>query len=360
MIQQFDTTIGECFYIGNESVSCILCVHCGQIELLHFGAPLLPEDAEALTLPEGLGWGCSVLYKQADSSVCLDTRALAWSESGLGDYRETPVILSQNGQPVVPDFVFSSSQILSELPAYSFPMPHAHNGAETLELVLTSNSALLTEKTTLSPYFSLYETALVCRTALKNGSGSPLTISKLMSFIMDLRGSFNMTTFNGSWSTEMHRHTVPVERARTVNESVSGFSSNRSNPGFILSRKDTTEDAGEAYGFNLLWSGNHYASAQRSEQGLTRVMQGVSPDHFAYTLESGELFASPEAVLCWSGYGLNGLSACMHRFINEHIIPPFWQYRERPVLYNDWEGCMFSFNETKLLTLAKKAKKLGC
>ena len=360
MIQQFDTTIGECFYIGNESVSCILCVHCGQIELLHFGAPLLPEDAEALTLPEGLGWGCSVLYKQADSSVCLDTRALAWSESGLGDYRETPVILSQNGQPVVPDFVFSSSQILSELPAYSFPMPHAHNGAETLELVLTANSALLTEKTTLSLYFCLYETALVCRTALKNGSGSPLTISKLMSFIMDLRGSFNMTTFNGSWSTEMHRHTVPVERARTVNESVSGFSSNRSNPGFILSRKDTTEDAGEAYGFNLLWSGNHYASAQRSEQGLTRVMQGVSPDHFAYTLESGELFASPEAVLCWSGYGLNGLSACMHRFINEHIIPPFWQYRERPVLYNDWEGCMFSFNETKLLTLAKKAKKLGC
>ena len=239
-------------------------------------------------------------------------------------------------------------------------MPHAHNGAETLELVLTANSALLTEKTTLSLYFCLYETALVCRTALKNGSGSPLTISKLMSFIMDLRGSFNMTTFNGSWSTEMHRHTVPVERARTVNESVSGFSSNRSNPGFILSRKDTTEDAGEAYGFNLLWSGNHYASAQRSEQGLTRVMQGVSPDHFAYTLESGELFASPEAVLCWSGYGLNGLSACMHRFINEHIIPPFWQYRERPVLYNDWEGCMFSFNETKLLTLAKKAKKLGC
>ena len=83
MIQQFDTTIGKSFYIGNESVSCILCVHCGQIELLHFGAPLLPEDAEALTLPEGLGWGCSVLYKQADSSVCLDTRALAWSESGL-------------------------------------------------------------------------------------------------------------------------------------------------------------------------------------------------------------------------------------------------------------------------------------
>ena len=158
----------------------------------------------------------------------------------------------------------------------------------------------------------------------------------------------------------MHRHTVPVKRARTVNESVSGFSSNRTNPGFILSKAGVTEDAGEVYGFNLLWSGNHYASAQKSEQGLTRVMQGISPDHFAHTLEDGELFESPEAVLCWSGCGLNGLSSNMHRFVNKHIIPSYWQYRERPVLYNDWEGCMFSFNETKLLSLAKKAKKLGC
>ena len=360
MIQQFDTSFGKIFYLGNESVSCILGVRCGQVELLHFGASLLPEDAEALTLPDGLGWGCSVVYKKDNSSVCLDTRAMAWSGSGLGDYRETPLSLSQNDQPVVPDFVFSSSQILPEMPAYTFPMPHAHGGTETLELVFTARSSLLTENTTLSLYFSLYETALVRRTALRNGSGRPLTVLKIMSFLMDLKGSFRLTSFNGNWSTEMHRYTVPVERARTVNESVSGFSSNRSNPGFILSSADTTEDAGEAYGFNLLWSGNHYASAQRSEQGLTRVMQGISPDHFAYTLEDGELFASPEAVLCWSSSGLNGLSACMHRFVNDHIIPSYWQYRERPVLYNDWEGCMFSFNEAKLLALAKKAKKLGC
>ena len=360
MIQQFDTSFGKCFYLGNETVSCMIGIRCGQAELLHFGAPLLPEDAEALVLPDGLGWGCSVIYQQGDEQSCLDTRALAWSGSGLGDYRETPLALLRDGLPVVADFVFSSSQILPEMPAYAHPMPHARGGAETLELVFTSNSSLLTEGTTLSLYFSLYETALVRRTVLKNGSGDPFTVSKMMSSMMDLRGSFLMTSFNGSWSTEMHRHTVPVERARTVNESVSGFSSNRSNPGFILSRAGTAEDAGEAYGFNLLWSGNHYASAQRSEQGLTRVMQGISPDHFAFTLEDGDVFESPEAVLCWSDAGLNGLSACMHRFVNEHIIPPYWQYRERPVLYNDWEGCMFAFNEAKLLSLAKKAKKLGC
>ena len=360
MIQQFDSSSGKCFYLGNEALCCILCIRHGQAELLHFGAPILPEDAEAVSLPGGLGWGCSVLYDQHDPASCLDVRALAWSASGTGDYREAPIALSFDGQPTVPDFVFSSAQILPEMPAYSYPMPHARGKSETLELVFRSRSTLLTEETTLTLYLSLFETALVRRAVLKNGSERPVTVTKMMSSMTDLKGSFRMMSFHGSWSTEMHLHTVPVERARTVNENVSGFSSNRSNPGFILAGKETGEDAGEAYGFNLIWSGNHYASAQRSEQGLTRVMQGISPDNFAVTLEKDASFETPEAVLSWSGEGLNGLSERMHRFVNEHIVPPYWQYRERPVLYNDWEGCMFSFNEAKLLSLARKAVKLGC
>jgi alpha-galactosidase len=62
-----------------------------------------------------------------------------------------------------------------------------------------------------------------------------------------------------------------------VNESVTGFSSNRANPGFLLAEPGAGEDSGRVYGFNLIYSGNHYASAQRSPQGLVRVMQGISP-----------------------------------------------------------------------------------
>ena len=50
----------------------------------------------------------------------------------------------------------------------------------------------------------------------------------------------------------------------------------------------------------------------------------------------------------------------MHEFINRHIVPKAWQYRQRPVLFNDWEGCMFDFNQSRLIDLAKRAKKLGC
>jgi alpha-galactosidase len=64
--------------------------------------------------------------------------------------------------------------------------------------------------------------------------------------------------------------------------------------------------------------------------------------------------------MAFSERGFNGLSGEMHDFINAHIIPRAWRYRPRPVLYNDWEGCMFGFDEKRLLALAGRAKKLGC
>ena len=50
----------------------------------------------------------------------------------------------------------------------------------------------------------------------------------------------------------------------------------------------------------------------------------------------------------------------MHTFVNDHIIPRYWQNRPRPVLYNSWEGCVFNFNQHRLLDLANRAKDLGC
>ena len=360
MIRQFETKNGQFFLLVNESLSCLLRIHNGQAELLHFGSPILPEDADALVPPIGQGWGCSVLYREEEPASSLDSLSLAWSGSGTGDYRETPLSLQMEGSSIAPDFVYTSGEITEAENGTPYGMPKAKGEGEMLSLHFASASSLLTNQTVLTLRFTLYETALVRSAILHNGSGKTVTILKLMSTLSDLKGNFDMTTFNGNWISEMHAHTMPVTRARCVNESTTGFSSSRSNPGFLLSRPGATEDAGEVFGFNLIWSGNHYGSAQRSDQGLTRVMQGISPDHFAFPLEDGQSFETPQAVLCWAPDGFNGLSARMHTFVHRHIIPSAWRDRIRPILYNDWEGCMFDFNEAKLLSLAKKAKKLGC
>lgn len=337
------------FHLKTEAYSYLFRVNSyGIVEHLHFGIPVRTEDAAGFACQPGLGWGSSVLLADEDSSSCLDVLPLEWSGAGRGDYRETPVELDG----AATDFRYVGYEIVQGV--LPMTMPQATDGGETLVITLEQPGARL------KLIYTAFETALTRRVVLENTGDGELKLTKLMSHCLDLPGSYVMTTFNGGWIAEMGKETVPVGASRVVNESTTGASSNRHNPGFLLSEAGAGEDHGRVYGFNLVYSGNHYASAQRSLQGLTRVMQGISPDHFAYTIAPGVSFETPEAVLCWSDMGFNGLSYRMHRFVNEHIVPKYWRYRHRPVLYNDWEGCMFDFDQRRLLGLAKSAKSLGC
>ncbi len=338
------------FLLTNAQYACLLRVNGqGLLDQLHFGAPITMADARAMVLHAGLGWGSAVLLSDGDTNSCMDTMALAWSGSGRGDYRESPLEISK-----ATDLRFAGFNITKGIAPMSQGLPQALGEAETLEVILEQAGLRL------RLYFSLFETAMTRRCVLENTGNMPVTVQKIMSYQLDLPGNYEMTTFDGGWIAEMRKHTLPVLDSRVVNESVTGASSNRHNPGFLLSEPGANEDHGRVYGFNLVYSGNHYAAAQRSLQGLTRVMQGISPSNFSWVLGPGDVFETPEGVLCWSDEGFGGLSAKMHRFVNEHIVPDVWQHRPRPVLYNDWEGCMFDFNQRILLNLAKKAKDLGC
>lgn len=359
MIKEYTLNEKRFFYIGNDVLSCILEIAFGKLELLHIGASVRPEDALTYVPCLKLGWGTDVLYKKGETEACLDNMPLAWSESGTGDYRESPVQISLDGETVTPDFVFKSAEIISgDAPALSV-LPRAEGATETLMLTFTSDNSLL-EGLELDLYFSLFETALTRRAVLRSSCEKTVSVTKLMSALFDLRGCYEMTSFDGGWIREACPHKTPVTGAAAVNESINGFSSNRHNPGFLLSEPAAGEDCGEVYGFNLLWSGNHYASARRSPIGFTRVQQGISPDGLCISLVPGGFLEAPEAVVSFSNEGFNGLSRNMHRFVNSSIVPKAWRGKERPVLYNSWEGSLFSFTESSILALARKAKKLGC
>ena len=339
------------FGLHGEEVSCLLRVNAyGLVELLHFGERVRTEDAEAFTLRQGLGWGESVLLKEGDTESCPDAMALAWSGAGRGDYRESPLELG--GIPT--DFRYESHEILSGIAPMEGVLPQAQGEAETLRITMAQTGLRL------ELYFTLFGDVLTRRAVLKNVGETPVTVTKIMSSLMDLQGEYEISTFDGGWIAEMRKHTLSVSESRVVNESTTGFSSHRHNPGFLLSEVDATEDSGRVYGFNLVYTGNHYSAVQRSLQGLTRVVQGISPADFCRVLQSGESFETPEAVMAFSADGFHGMSKKMHKFVNECIIPSYWQGRERPVLFNSWEGCMFDFNHSRLVRLAKDAKDLGC
>ena len=339
------------FHIQTDCYSYLLRINAyGLPEHLHFGVPVQTEDAFALSCRPGLGWGSNVLLVEGDTASCADTMALEFSGSGRGDYREAAVEFTGTAT----DFRYVGYEILDGTVPMSCGLPQAHGGSQTLKLILQQENARLVL------FYTAFPTAVVRRTVLENTGKTPIAFNKLMSFSMDIPGSFTMATFNGSWIAEMHRFDTPVGPAKVVNESLTGSSSNRHNPGFLLYENQTCEDFGSVFGFNLVYSGNHYASAQLSHQGLTRVMQGINPSNFTVTLEPGESFETPEAVLCHSAAGFNGLSRNMHAFVSDHIVPPYWAKKPRPVLYNSWEGCVFNFNHHRLMDLANRAKDLGC
>ena len=339
------------FHLKNENLSLLFRItRYGLLEQLHFGEPVEDTDAQALACRPGLGWGAALLLNDADSESCPEHIALLWSGSGRGDFRESPLEL--NGLST--NFTYVNHRILEEVPPMESGLPQAHGKADVLEITMEQPGAKL------YLYFSLFETALTRRAVLENTGDEPICIHKLMSMSMDLPGEFEFTSFHGSWIAEMNRHTVPTTRSRCVLDSTTGASSNMHNPGFLLSEPGATEESGLVYGFNLVYSGNHYASAQLSQQGLTRVMQGINPSNFCWDLAPGEKFETPEAVMTCSADGFGGMSHRMHKFVMDHIVPPYWADRERPVLYNSWEGCMFDFDQKRLLDLAKRAKNLGC
>lgn len=304
--------------------------------------------------------GASVVYEDSDPLYCLDLLPMEWSGQGRGDYRELPCQIRMPDGSYVQDFVFRGRRIVpGACGAKTLPGAYgSEQDCQTLILYLQDTA----QKVYLTLYYTVYEAVDVItrRAEIRNEEGNPLFLERFLSCMVDLPDrAYRMLTFDGGWIRETHRHDTPLTAGLHVNQSVTGDSSNRHNPGFLLAEEGAGEDHGCVYGFNLIYSGNHYGCAEVSDQGTVRVAVGIHPRDFLWELKTGERFETPEAVLTFSDRGMNGASAHFHDFVGEHVVRGSWKHRERPVLFNNWEATFFDFNEARLLSLAKKARELG-
>lgn len=137
-----------------------------------------------------------------------------------------------------------------------------------------------------------------------------------------------------------------------------GIPGHAHNPAVALCHADTTETTGEAWGFAFVYSGNYLIEVERADAG-ERLVMGIHPYHFHWTLAPGESFTAPEAAMVYSDQGLGEMSRRFHNAIRTRLLPPRWQdmTAPRPVLINSWEACYFDFDEKKLLELAQAAKQ---
>ena len=159
--------------------------------------------------------------------------------------------------------------------------------AEVLTLTLTDKENNLR----LELIYCVYsDTDVITRTTrLINDGEGDIRIKKIMSTQIDFDpDNYVFTTFTGAWAREMKKTDMSVSSARLVNSSFTGNTSNRANPFVMISRRGANEEYGDVYGFNLVYSGNHYESVEKSSHGKVRFLSGINPTGFTWRLQKGE------------------------------------------------------------------------
>lgn len=332
----------------------------GHIEQIHYGKRICISDAHALRYKRTIPYGSEIMYSQSDGTYCLDNVPLNWSGIGKGDFRITPFEAEMPDGSYTSDFTFLKADIRKgTYQAKTLPCAYDdEEDTETLVLYMKDSAFAVGLELIYTVYYK--ENVITRRAVLANAEEKPVIIRRMMSLLIDLQDrSYKMITLDGDWIKEAHRHDRKLMPGCFINESTTGSSSNRHNPGVILAEENASEDRGEVYGFNLVYSGNHYTAVELSTHGFVRVVSGINPLCFSWSLKSGEKFETPESLLTFSDGGFNGMSHNFHDFINSHIVRGFWKDKERPTLLNDWEACFFKFTRRKLISLARRAKKLG-
>lgn len=348
------------FYLSTNSTSYIFRVSStGHLENLFYGAKVpFQDDFSFMGNNLKVGYGNTVAYSQADTNVSLEHMRLEYSSFGKGDYKEPSIQLQYPDTCFTTDFKYLDYKILDEKHQLK-SMPSSY-GKKVETLLVTVIDKYL--KADLELYYSVFEESDVivrsCR--LVNKGQESFKIHNLMSAQLDLPPKeYTMLTFDGAWIKERHKNEKKLSPGTFSISSNVGTSSNRHNPFFALKEEDCTESIGNCYGFNLVYSGNHMAKVEVSPHNITRVQNGINPFEFEWTLAPNEDFETPESVMTFSKNGLNGMSQSMHKFVSDNIVRGVWQYKERPVLVNNWEATYFSFNEKKILGLVDDAKALG-
>lgn len=193
-----------------------------------------------------------------------------------------------------------------------------------------------------------------------NEGQSDLKLLKAMSLQLDLQDDqFDFIHFSGAWLRERQLYRTALRPGLQSIDSLRYSSSPQNNPFFMLSRKHTTEESGEVYGFNLVYSGNFQNSIEVDHFDTTRVLVGVNPVEFEYLLEPQMSFVTPESIMSYSAQGMNALSQQLAIFYREHLVNRHFAKRPRPIVLNSWETMYFNLTTDKVLELAKCGQQLG-
>lgn len=343
------------YHLRNDRVSYIMAVMPENVLAhIYFGKRLEHINADAALRHAGSRDTKSFAVQECG----LDRLPQEYPAFGLGDQREGAVSIENADGSVCADFRFVSADILNGKPALQgLPSTFGEN-CKTL-CVRLADGCTSVQAELLYTIFDDCD-AIARSVRIINGTEHAIKITKAMSLSMDLADDqWELITLNGAWARERSVYRRALMPGFQGVSTQCGASSLQQSPFMALARSETTEQCGEAMGVSLIYSGNFTAKTAVYQNRTARVSIGINNADFAWTLEPGEMFQTPEAVLVYSTDGLNGMSRSFHDLWKAHLLPRKWVNAHRPVLLNSWEAAYFDFDEEKLVRIAQSAAEAG-
>ena len=332
------------FHLRNEKISYILrATENGEIEHIYFGKALNKDSN----------------FSHLDGRMTRDTRS-EYPDFGRGDYRLPAYTVIQEDGSSITNYKYDSYRLVKGKPKLKdLPATYSEdNDCETLEIILSDE--LIKSKIILS--YSIYEDfGVICRNVrFENNGEKKLIIDNAMSASIEFTDDkFEMIHLAGAWCREAHVKVQKLNHGVQGIHSTKGASSHDNNPFIALKRFNTTENSGDVYGFSLVYSGNFLAQVEVDSYSVTRVMMGLNPFNFNWTIDSKECFQTPECIMVFSNTGLTGMSQEYHSLYKNRLVRGYWRDKQRPILLNSWEAVVFDFDEEKVLDIASAAKDVG-
>ncbi len=296
----------------------------------------------------------------ADRTYSLDVLPQEYPVMGMGDYRNSALIIRNGDESECCDLRYKSHRIykgkygLKGLPA----VYASEDEAQTLEILLEDSVSGVQVKLL---YGVLEKEDIITRSAeISNCGTAGIVVEKAASACLDfVTGDYDLLSFWGRHVMERNLQRREIAHGSFGIGSRRGTSSHQYNPAVILAGKNTTEEHGNCYGLVFVYSGNFMCEAEKDQFEQTRVLMGLHSDLFHYSLEPGETLTVPETILGYTDKGLGQLSILFHRCIMEHICRGGYRDLPRPVILNSWEAAYFDFDGETICGLAKDAAALG-
>jgi alpha-galactosidase len=348
---------GRLLHIATAHTSYIIGADGGGLLLQHYYGVRISDAAAAWDTVSTTRGTCLFDAEDTGSTAPLNRMPEEYQGYGCGSYLPSACAARRGGADATRlRFVRFFVPKAAEKNAGGLPHP-----LEPDEEVCAELRDGLTGLRVVLRYSVFYDCDVITRgVTLENTGSEPLFIDRVMSLSLHFDGSgYELIHLDGRWAKERTPVRAPVTSGTVSIGSARGESSHECNPFFALVQPETTDSVGEAYGCNLVYSGNWLAEIMCDSYGCLHAVSGINPETFTWKLEPGGVFTAPDAALTFSAHGLNGMSQNFHKFVNEHIVRGYWKDRVRPVLVNSWEAMYFDFDEDKLLALAERAKELG-